>query len=98
MHMLGILARIELSEAHPFDQLINRARLHMTWGSTGIVITAGADDTLFDSMLLMKKSGFHVMLVVVDPKIPFLAIQRRAKDSGILAYQVWRDDDLDVWR
>ena len=98
MHILGILARVQLAEEQSFGELVSRARLHMTWGSTGIIISAGADDALFGNMLLMKRSGFHVMLVVVDPKTSFLAIQQRAKDSGIVAYQIWRDEDLDVWR
>jgi hypothetical protein len=46
----------------------------------------------------MKRSGFHVMLIVMDPRTPFAGIQQRAQAVGVRAYQVWQESDLDVWR
>jgi len=98
MHILDVLARVQTSKGRPFSDLLRQTGLHLTWGGTGIVICAHADDQLFDNMLLLKRSGFHLVLVVLDPKEPFRGIRERALQAGIRAYQVWEERDLDVWR
>ncbi|MHB0857450.1 MAG: DUF58 domain-containing protein [Anaerolineae bacterium] len=98
MRILDILARITLAERTPFQDLVREAGLHVTWGSTIVVITGHADDGLFASMLTLQRSGYHVVLVVVDPQSPFLGIQQHAESVGIQAYQIWQESDLDVWR
>jgi hypothetical protein len=98
MHILDLLARVQASEGIPFADMLRQASLHLTWGGTGIIISGHADETLFESMLLMKRSGFHVVLILLDPKTPFTLIQQRAQEVSIRAYQVWQESDLDVWR
>jgi uncharacterized protein (DUF58 family) len=98
MAILDCLARVQVSEQRPFVDLLRAASLHLTWGGTAIIITPDADEALFENMLFMKRSGFHVVLIVLDPKTPFVVIQYRAQEVGIRAYQVWQESDLDVWR
>jgi len=98
MDILGVLARVKAAEQFPFVDVVRQANLHLTWGGTGIVITGHADDALFENMLLMKRSGFHVLLVLVDPQTPFASLQQRAKEVGIRAHMIWQESDLDVWR
>jgi uncharacterized protein (DUF58 family) len=98
MQILSVLARIQVSEGAAFVDLVRQASLHMSWGGTGIIITAHADDSLFGSMLAMKRSGFHVVLVLLDPRAPFPLLKERAEQVGIRAYQIWQESDLDVWR
>ena len=98
MHILGTLARVQASKGRPFASLLRETGLHLTWGGTGIIISAHADDELFDNMLLLKRSGFHLVLILLDPKEPFRGIRERAHEVGIRAYQVWEERDLDVWR
>jgi uncharacterized protein (DUF58 family) len=98
MHILDALARVQTSAEIPFTDLLRQARLHLTWGGTGIIISAHADEALFEHMLLMKRSGFHVMLILVDPREPFAGLKERAHEVGIHAHAVWQENDLDVWR
>ncbi|MFP3895574.1 MAG: DUF58 domain-containing protein [Anaerolineales bacterium] len=98
MHILDVLARVKLSAHLSFADLLHQDRLQLTWGSTAIIISGHADNALFDNMLLMKRSGFHVMLILMDPQTPFVNIKQRAKDVGIEAQQIWQERDLDVWR
>lgn len=98
LHILDILARVQLSKHLSFVDLLHQDRLQLTWGSTAIIISGHADNTLFDNMLLMKRSGFHVMLILADPQRPFANIKQRAKNVGIKAQQIWQEGDLDVWR
>ena len=98
VRILDLLARVQVSEHSPFASLLERATLQLTWGGTGIIISSHADDELFANMILMKRSGFHVILALVDPRGAFKRTQRRAHEIGINAYQIWREKDLDVWR
>lgn len=100
MHILDALARVQTSEREDvlFADLLRQATLQLTWGGIGIIITAHADDSLFGNMILMKRSGFHVVLILVDPSTPFVRTQQRCHEIGIRAYQVWTEKDLDVWR
>jgi uncharacterized protein (DUF58 family) len=98
MHILDLLARVQVSDHIPFATLLERATLRLTWGGTGVIISSHADDDLFANMILMKRSGFHVILALVDPRGPFKGIRQRAHEIGIDAYQIWREKDLDVWR
>ena len=98
MCILDLLARIQASREMPFVDLVGQASLHLSWGGTAILITPDADDALFESMVLMVRSGFHVVLIVTDPRLPYMQIERRAAEVGIRTYQVWQERDLDVWR
>jgi uncharacterized protein (DUF58 family) len=98
MRILDVLARVRLAEDRPFVDLVRRARLHLTWGGTAIIITAHADDALFDAMLLLQRSGYHILLIVVDPHAPFADTKAHAQAVGIAAHQIWQESDLDVWR
>ncbi len=98
VHILDLLARVQSNENLSFSDLLRQANLHLPWGGTGIIISGHADEALFENMLLMKRSGFHVVLILLDPRSPFTLIQQRAHEVGIHAYQVWQESDLDVWR
>jgi len=99
MTILDALARVQSSrEVMPFPDLLRQSKLHMSWGGTGIIITADADDALFDGMVTMKRAGFHVMLILVDPRSSFVVTRERAKEVGIQTRLIWQESDLDVWR
>jgi uncharacterized protein (DUF58 family) len=96
--VLDVLARVKLGEQVPFADVLQQANLYLHWGGTAVVVTADADDALFDTLVRMKRSGFHVLLVLVDPRSPHAALRQRAQQVGIQAHQVWQESDLDVWR
>jgi len=98
MRILEVLARVQARKGRPFSDVLRQMGLYLTWGGTGIVISAHADDDLFNNMLLLKRSGFHLVLILLDPRGPFDGIRQRAQQVGISAYQVWEERDLDVWR
>jgi len=98
VRILDTLARVQVSNHLAFVDVLRQASLHLTWGGTAIIITGHADDALFENMLLMKRSGYHVVFILLDPRSPFIGIQQRAQEVGIRAYQVWQESDLDVWR
>lgn len=99
MTILDALARVQSSrEVMAFPDLLRESRLHMSWGGTGVIISPDADDALFDGLVMMKRAGFHVMLVLIDPRAPFVTTRQRAKEVGIQTHLIWQESDLDVWR
>ena len=98
MVILDVLARVQMSTERPFGDLVGQARLHLNWGGTAIIVTPDADDALYDRIVLMTRSGYHVVLIVTDPRLPFVQIKSRASQVGVRAYLVWQESDLDVWR
>ncbi|MBC7236219.1 MAG: DUF58 domain-containing protein [Chloroflexi bacterium] len=100
MSILDILARVQLQDRDQprFSETLRRASLQLTWGGVAVVITPHADEELFDSMVLMKRAGFHVVLVLMDPRSPFVTTKQHAQQIGVRAYQIWTEADLDVWR
>jgi len=98
VNILEALARVRTSEDRSFLELLQQARLHLSWGGTAVVITSHADQELSSALLMMKRSGFHVVLIVTDAREPFALVRERARGVGIIAYEVWQERDLDVWR
>jgi uncharacterized protein (DUF58 family) len=97
-HILDLLARVQLGERVPFRDLLRQANLHLTWGGTAVVIAADASDALYESLVHMVRSGYHVQLILTDPQTPVAIIRARAKEVGIGVFEVWEERDLDVWR
>ncbi|MHB1356568.1 MAG: DUF58 domain-containing protein [Anaerolineae bacterium] len=96
--ILDSLARLQLHSVVPFSDLLRQARLQLHWGGTGIIIAPHATDELVAALLLLKRSGLNVVLILVDPQSAFTLIQRRMEQANIRTYQVWQEKDLDVWR
>lgn len=96
--ILDALARVQLSDSVQFLDLLREARLQLRWGGTGVIITPNVTDELTAVLLLLKRSGLNIVLIVTDPQSPFAGIERRMEQAGIRAYQVWQEKDLDVWR
>jgi uncharacterized protein (DUF58 family) len=96
--ILDALARVQLGATVPFLDMLRQARLQLHWGGTGIIIAPHATDELVAALLLLKRNGLNVVLILVDPQSTFTLIKRRMEQANIRTYQVWQEKDLDVWR
>lgn len=96
--ILDLLARIELSEEKPFSAVLREARLQLRWGGTGVVITPHPTDEIINILLLLKRSGLNVILILVDPRTALATVSRQLEQAGIDTFEVWQERDLDVWR
>ena len=93
--ILELLARIEMAEGAGLPALLRRETRRLAWGSTLVVITGRVADELFPALLALRRSGFVVTLISVDPSAQFQAIHRRAAQIGVPAFEVWEDSDLE---
>jgi uncharacterized protein (DUF58 family) len=96
--ILDALARVQLNDTIPFLDILRQSRLQLHWGGTGIVIAPHATEELVAALLLLKRSGLNVVLILVDPQSTFTLIKRRMEQANIQSFQVWQEKDLDVWR
>jgi hypothetical protein len=93
-----MLARVELAETFAFVELLRRETVRLPWGTTLIVVTGRATDALFDALFQVRRAGFQVVLILVEPGADFAWVQRRARHFGFVAYQVASERDLDIWQ
>jgi uncharacterized protein (DUF58 family) len=101
MQVLDLLARIERTsegEAVPFLELLTRKSLALPWGSTVVIITAQGHDDLFGPLLALCRRGLQPILALTVPNREFSLIARRAGQIGVQAFQIWSEQDLDMWR
>ena len=98
MQMLDLLGRIELDEQGEFEPLVRQVRQHLGWGGTAVVITPDLDPALEATLLLVRRQGIRVLLVLVDPHGPPREVRARMEQVGVPCHLLWREEDLDVWR
>jgi uncharacterized protein (DUF58 family) len=101
MHVLDLLARIEVAEedkALPFLELVNRLSLPLPWGSTVVVITSRDVEGLLDSALALRRRGLALILALTCPDRAFALTAQRAEQIGVQTVRAWSEQDLDVWR
>ncbi len=98
MQMLDLLGRIELAEEGQFEPLVRQVRQHLGWGGTAIVITPDLDPALEATLLLVRRQGIHLLVVLVDPHGPPREVRARMEQVGVPCHVLWREEDLDVWR
>lgn len=97
MSILEVLARAEIAPDTAFVDLLRRHSVKLPWGSTLVVVTGRGDDALIDTLVHLRRAGFAVSLVLVQPGDPTDALQDQASLLGIPVHRVWREADLEVW-
>ncbi len=89
MHILEALAQVHSSEAMPIAKLVLNEGRNLPWGSTLVVISAMPTDSLFSTLIKMKKAGRRVALILVGGPEPSIST------DGLTVYHI-RNDVL--WR
>jgi uncharacterized protein (DUF58 family) len=96
MHVLEVLARIQMAPRAPLAGLLRPGRMGLSWGSTIVVVTGRETTALFDSLVQLKRSGFAVSLVLVKPGRPSADLQQQAGRVGIPIHRIWHENDVRV--
>ncbi|HIC88707.1 MAG TPA: DUF58 domain-containing protein [Anaerolineae bacterium] len=98
MKLLEVLARVELHETIPFVAWLPQAVLSLGWGTTVIAITPAGDETTCRALHRLYRTGFNVILLVVEPTAQIHQVRERARQLGLTAYAVSREQDLERWQ
>jgi uncharacterized protein (DUF58 family) len=98
MRILDLLARVRADESISFNELLRRETIHLSWGTTLILITPKADEVFFDQLFQVRRAGINLILIVVGQVRNFPLIQQRAQTFRLPVYHITSERDLDIWR
>ena len=95
MSLLEVLARVQCAPASPFPELLRRESVRLSWGATLVVIAGQESEPLFDTLIYLRRAGFAVALILVQPGRPSEQLRDRAALMGMAVHRVWRERDLE---
>jgi len=98
MSLLEVLARVQPVSAAVFTDLLRRESVNLSWGATLTVITGRESEALFDALVYLRRAGFAVALILVQPGRPSSELQGRADLLSVPVHRVWLERDLETWR
>jgi uncharacterized protein (DUF58 family) len=98
MRILDILARVQSVETIPLVELLRQESVHLSWGTTLIIIAGLADEALFDQLFQVLRRGLDIMLILAGPVYNLKLIQQRADYFGFPVYSFLSERDLYMWR
>lgn len=98
MLLLEVLARVQVASGTSFVDLLRRESVKLSWGTTLSVITGRESEELFDTLAYLRRAGFAIALILVQPAPPSAELQKRADLLGVPIHRVWRERDLEAWR
>lgn len=98
MQILEVLARVEGTDETVFLNRLRQEAVHLSWGTTIIIITSTQSEALLNTALLLKRSGFQVTLVLVQPAAyNYPTTERTAEGLGISIFKIKREKDIEAW-
>ncbi len=94
-HMLDILARIQAVEEEevPFSEWLQREMIHLSWGTTLVVITHTTSASLLGVLHGARQSGFTPVLVFIRSHQWH---QEVASFAGPVV-DIWEEKDIERW-
>lgn len=97
MGILEVLARVQVITGVSFSELVRRESVDLSWGATLTVITGSERPELFDTLLMLRRSGFAVTLILVQPARPSDGLREQAELLHVPVHRVWDERDLETW-
>jgi hypothetical protein len=94
INLLEMLARVQVTSTSPFAERLRRESVQLSWGATLVVITGRESEPLFDTLVYLRRAGFAVALILVQPGRPSDQLRQQADLMGVAVYRVWREGDL----
>ncbi len=98
MRILDVLARIQAAETISFVELLHQQMVHLSWGTTLILITPLFDENLYDALFQAQRAGLNAVLVPCGPIAELSKIRQRADYFGFQFFHILNERDLDIWR
>ncbi|MFQ5855347.1 MAG: DUF58 domain-containing protein [Anaerolineae bacterium] len=94
MHILDILARVEVADTQPVTMLLSRQRPELPWGATLLIIAGRESEGLLDAILSARHAGFPVVLVLTDDSAPLGPVEQQHEMLSVPVYRLSVSDDL----
>ncbi len=97
MNLLEVLARVQVASVTPFAELLRRESVNLSWGATLVVISGRESESLFDTLLYLRRVGMAVALILIQPGHTPDELQKRSSLLNIPIHRLWKAQDLEVW-
>jgi uncharacterized protein (DUF58 family) len=94
--LLEVLARVQVVTATHFPDLLRREVTNLPWGATLAVITGRESADLFDTLAYLRRTGFAVALILVQPVQPSMDLQERADLLSVPIHRIWTEQDVEI--
>ncbi len=98
IRVLEVLARIDASEQRSSVDMIQHAIPDLSWGTTLILISGGADEATFDELFNARRGGLGAMIVLCGPVPGLREIRHYAARFDFPVFHFLNEQDLDIWR
>ncbi len=98
MQLLEVLARVQFRDETHFLKQLRHEAIHLSWGTTLIIITSHITEELQENILFLKRSGFRATLILVNP--PRSRVKEPSQSSQELQLPVFKvrsEKDIEVW-
>ncbi|MGB0386245.1 MAG: DUF58 domain-containing protein [Ardenticatenaceae bacterium] len=95
MHLLEVLARVQVTNDAPFAERVRRESVNLSWGSTLTVITGTASQPLIETLLYLRQAGLAVALLLIQPAALSPDIQTRSQHLRLPIYRIW-DEQIEL--
>jgi uncharacterized protein (DUF58 family) len=98
MRILDHLARIQAGEGFAFQEMIRKECVQLPWGSTLMMITGKADESMFDQLFQVQRAGFSPVLILTGQLPQVMHVGQLAKNFEIPFYHFRNEIDLETWQ
>lgn len=95
--ILEILARVQTATDLQFLDRLRREAVHLSWGTSVIIITSGESEELLETLLLLKRAGFQPTLALVQPPGRLQTRLERVQNLNLPVYRIQREKEIEVW-
>ncbi len=98
LQILEILARVQATHDGQFLARVRQEIVHLSWGTTVILITGEESAELLETLLLLKRSGFQPTLILIQPP----SRRQTSRDDpsqvlGIPVFRIQREREIETW-
>ena len=98
MRILETLAQVQKQENIPLVEMLQKHGPSLSWGTTLVVITGGADELVFDEIFRAQRRGQSVVLIISGRTANVREMKQRAEYFNLPFHAFQDEDDLTLWR
>jgi uncharacterized protein (DUF58 family) len=98
IQILEVLARVQAVKETYFLETMRQQAVHLSWGTTLIIITTGLEsEELLQTILLLKRAGFQVSLVLIYPPAHQQRSEGRIRHLDVPVFRIRQEKDVEAW-
>lgn len=98
LQILEVLARVQATPDTRFLETVRQEAVHLSWGTTLVIITTAAEsEELLQTVLLLKRAGFQVTLVLIYPPAQRQINEGRIRELNVPLFRIRQEKEVEVW-